>query len=71
MTAPVPEEENAALDLTSPPPGEHASEAPGADGGADDSADDSADDGVNETVDDQVDARQEENAESSLDQPSQ
>jgi hypothetical protein len=65
VTAPVPEEENAALDLTSPPPDEHASDAPGADDDADDAG------GVNDTVDDQVEAHQEENAESSLDQPSQ
>jgi hypothetical protein len=54
MTQPVPEESNEAIDLTEPPPGEHASEAPGAGDGA--QADEAA---------------QEENAETSLDQPSQ
>ncbi|WP_167736638.1 hypothetical protein [Nocardioides sp. 1609] len=54
MTAPVPEESNEAFDVTEPPPGEHASEAPG---GAD--------------GDQAAEAAQEENAETSLDQPSQ
>jgi hypothetical protein len=53
VTQPVPEEYNAALDLTEPPPGEHPSEASGATDGA--QADEAA---------------QEENAETSLDQPS-
>ncbi len=53
MTAPVPEETNAALDLDEAPPGEHASELPDSDDGTD-----------------AADAQQE-NAQSSLDQPSQ
>ncbi|WP_323793660.1 hypothetical protein [Nocardioides sp.] len=56
MTAPVPEETNAAYDLDEAPPGEHDSElTQGAD----------ASDG------DAAAASQEENAETSLDQPSQ
>ncbi len=58
MTAPVPEEDNAALDLTEQPPGEHGDDLP--DGG------DAA-----SSRDDQLDAEQAENAESSQDQPSQ
>ncbi|MFB9313317.1 hypothetical protein [Nocardioides plantarum] len=54
MTQPVPEESNEAYDLDSPPPGEHESEAPGADDGAQ----------AEEAV-------QEENAGTTLDQPSQ
>ena len=54
MTQPVPEETNAAKDLTSEPPGEHDSELP-------DESDQSA--GEREA--------QEENAETTLDQPSQ
>ena len=53
MTAPVPEEYNAALDLTEEPPGEHDSELTSGSGGE-------------QAADDQ----QEENAETSLDQPS-
>lgn len=56
MTAPVPEESNEAIDLDEAPPGEHASELPGADDGDDNDA---------------AAAAQEENAETSLDQPSQ
>ena len=59
MTAPVPEEDNAALDLTEQPPGEHGDDLPdGGDAGASSQAD-------------QLDAEQAENAESSQDQPSQ
>ena len=54
MTQPVPEESNEAYDLDEAPPGEHPSEAPGADDGNQAS-----------------EATQEENAETSLDQPSQ
>lgn len=54
MTEPVPEETNAAYDITEEPPGEHDSELPG---GAD--------------GDQAAEAMQEENAETSLDQPSQ
>lgn len=54
MTQPVPEEDNAALDLTEEPPGEHPSDAPGAHDG-----------------DQAASALQEENAETSQDQPSQ
>ncbi len=54
MTAPVPEETNAAYDVDETPPGEHGSELPGA-------GDDAEPTG----------ASQEENAETSLDQPSQ
>ncbi|CAN5420630.1 hypothetical protein BH11ACT8_BH11ACT8_14370 [soil metagenome] len=57
MTAPVPEESNEAYDLDEKPPGEHDSELSGETSGDDDS------DGVAE-------AEQEENAETSLDQPS-
>ncbi len=53
MTAPVPEENDEALDLTEPPPGEHASELPGQ---------------VDAAPDER--AEQQENAGSSLDQPS-
>ncbi len=56
MTAPVPEETNEAFDLTERPADEHPSEAPG--GGDADPADRSAA------------GAQEENAETSLDQPS-
>ena len=57
MTAPVPEETNAAYDLDEAPPGEHDSElTQGAE--ASDESDAAA-------------ASQEENAETSLDQPSQ
>jgi len=54
MTAPVPEETNAAEDLTEQPPGTHSSELPGEDDGGQAAA-----------------ATQDENAETSLDQPSQ
>ncbi|MDO9457286.1 hypothetical protein [Nocardioides sp.] len=54
MTQPVPEETNEAYDLDEKPPGEHESEASGADDGAQ-----------------AGEATQEENAETSLDQPSQ
>ena len=53
MTAPVPEETNAAEDLDEKPPGEHSGELP-------DDGDDARDPGTAE-----------ENAETSLDQPSQ
>ncbi|WP_170219445.1 hypothetical protein [Nocardioides litoris] len=53
MTQPVPEESNEAYDLDEAPPGEHASELPGADDGSQPQQ-----------------AAQEENAETSLDQPS-
>ena len=54
MTAPVPEETNAAYDLDEAPPGEHESELTGSDDDTAAGAD-----------------SQEENAETSLDQPSQ
>ena len=54
MTAPVPEETNAAYEVDETPPGEHHNELPG------------ASDDVETTGD-----SQEENAETSLDQPSQ
>ncbi|MGA8845704.1 MAG: hypothetical protein WB471_03725 [Nocardioides sp.] len=57
MTAPVPEETNAALDLHEEPPGEHASELSGPDDGPQDDPDAGPD--------------QQENAQSSMDQPSQ
>lgn len=60
MTAPVPEESNEAYDLDAAPPGEHAGELPdGSDGDTEAAAD-----GGSGTS-------QEENAETSLDQPSQ
>ena len=58
MTAPVPEETNAAFDLDEAPPGEHASELS--------DSDDSTD-----AAGAQQENAQHENAESSLDQPSQ
>lgn len=51
MTQPVPEENNEAIDLTTPPPGEHESELPDEHTG-------------------EPSATQQENAGSSLDQPS-
>lgn len=54
MTQPVPEESNEAYDLDEAPPGEHPSEAPGADDGGEAGK-----------------ATQEENAGTTLDQPSQ
>ncbi|WP_170286044.1 hypothetical protein [Nocardioides rubriscoriae] len=57
MTQPVPEESNEAYDLDEAPPGEHDSQAP------------DASDATDATTSGEV--TQEENAETSLDQPSQ
>lgn len=65
MTAPVPEETNAAIDLTEAPPGEHASELTGVDDG--DGSQPADDQGAEDQGDE--DQRQE-NAETSLHQPS-
>lgn len=56
MSAPVPEESNEAYDLDDTPPGEHDSDLPGEADGSDAAG---------------AGATQEENAETSLDQPSQ
>lgn len=61
MTAPVPEESNEAYDLDEAPPGEHDSDLP----------DDSDTGGDADAAADGSAASQEENAGTSLDQPSQ
>ena len=65
MTAPVPEETNAAIDLTEAPPGEHDSELTGVDDG--DGSEGAEDQGAE---DQGAEDQQQENAETSLDQPS-